>query len=181
MGSWYRAQPWVSLLVRLALAGVFLLAGSLKIADLEANQRAVIAYELLPNDVAIMVGSIQPFFELGLGLLLLLGLAVRLAAWLSAIIFVVFISGISSAWARGLNIDCGCFSKGGTLAPGETPNYLPSILWDVVYLAMAIFLIVYPVSRFSLDGWLNRSSIVDTEGEIDEQTSGSQVGRPDRS
>ncbi|HCU48477.1 MAG TPA: DoxX family protein, partial [Micromonosporaceae bacterium] len=109
MGSWYRAQPWVSLLVRLALAGVFLLAGSLKIADLEANQRAVIAYELLPNDVAIMVGSIQPFFELGLGLLLLLGLAVRLAAWLSAIIFVVFISGISSAWARGLNIDCGCF------------------------------------------------------------------------
>ncbi|HCU49939.1 MAG TPA: hypothetical protein DGG94_09090, partial [Micromonosporaceae bacterium] len=79
------------------------------------------------------------------------------------------------------NIDCGCFSKGGTLAPGETPNYLPSILWDVVYLAMAIFLIVYPVSRFSLDGWLNRSSIVDTEGEIDEQTSGSQVGRPDRS
>ena len=67
-------------------------------------------------------------------------------------VLVLFISGISSAWARGLNIDCGCFSKGGNLAEGETPSYLPSIAWDVLYLAMAIFLIVYPISRFSLDG-----------------------------
>jgi uncharacterized membrane protein YphA (DoxX/SURF4 family) len=136
------------------LAGVFLLAGALKVTDLDANARAVVAYDLLPNDVAIVVGKLQPFFELGLGLFLLAGLATRIAASIAAAVLVVFIAGISSAWARGLNIDCGCFNKGGQLAPGETPNYLPSILWDVLYLAMAVFLIVYPVSRYSLDGWL---------------------------
>ncbi len=164
MGKWQRAQPWISLLVRLGLAGIFLVAGLLKITDLEANARAVVAYELLPNDVAVIVGRIQPFFEITLGLLLLVGLATRVAAWISAVVLVIFISGIASAWARGLNIDCGCFSKGGNLAPGETPNYLPSIAWDVLYLAMAIFLILYPISRFSLDGWISSPSNVDSEG-----------------
>ena len=164
MGKWQRAQPWISLLVRLGLAGIFLVAGLLKITDLEANARAVVAYELLPNDVAVTVGRVQPFFEIALGLLLLIGLATRVAAWISAVVLVIFISGIVSAWARGLNIDCGCFSKGGNLAPGETPNYLPSIAWDVLYLAMAIFLILYPISRFSLDGWISNPSNVDSEG-----------------
>jgi uncharacterized membrane protein YphA (DoxX/SURF4 family) len=168
VGKWQRAQPWISLLVRLGLAGVFLVAGALKVTDLEANSRAVVAYELLPNDLAVTIGRVQPFFEIGLGLLLLIGLATRVAAWISAAVLVVFISGISSAWARGLNIDCGCFSKGGNLAEGETPNYLPSIAWDVLYLAMAIFLIVYPISRFSLDGWINSPSIVDSEGNDNE-------------
>jgi uncharacterized membrane protein YphA (DoxX/SURF4 family) len=157
---------WVSLLARLGLAAVFLTAGALKITDLAASSRAVVAYELMPADVAITVGAIQPFFELTLGVLLLLGLATRVTAMISAAVLVAFISGIVSAWARGLNIDCGCFSKGGQLPPGQTPNYLPEILRDVGLLALAVLLIVYPASRFSLDGWLHRPSKADIhEGE----------------
>lgn len=158
---------WVSLLVRLGLAAVFLIAGALKVTDLDAGGRAVVAYELMPPDVAMTVGAVQPFIEMALGLLLLLGLATRLAAWISAALLVAFISGIVSAWARGLNIDCGCFSKGGHLPPGQTPNYLPEILRDVAFLAMAIFLIIFPASRFSLDGWLNPTSESAIEGEGD--------------
>lgn len=163
-----KAQPWISLLVRLALAGIFIVAGALKVSDLAASGRAVVAYELMPNDVAMVVGAIQPFFELVLGLLLLVGLATRFVAWVSAATMVIFISGIVSAWARGLNIDCGCFSEGGQLAPGETPNYLPEILRDVLFLAMAIFLIIHPVSRFSVDGWLERGVQSGNGGVADE-------------
>jgi len=155
---------WVSLLVRLGLAAVFLTAGALKVTDLPASGRAVVAYQLMPTDVAMTVGAIQPYFEIALGLLLLLGIATRLAAWISAATLVVFISGITSAWARGLNIDCGCFSKGGHLLPGQAPDYLPEILRDLAFLAMAIFLIIFPASRFSLDGWLN-PAVSETEGD----------------
>ncbi len=148
--------PWISLVVRLGLAAVFIVAGALKVTDLAASGRAVVAYELMPTDLAMIVGAIQPFFELVLGGLLLIGLATRVVAMISALTMVAFISGIVSAWARGLNIDCGCFSKGGHLPPGVTPNYLPEILRDMAFLAMAIFLILYPVSRFSLDGWINK-------------------------
>ena len=158
---------WISLLVRLGLAAVFLTAGALKVSDLDASGRAVVAYELMPPDVAMVVGAVQPFVELMLGLLLLLGLATRLAASISAAILVIFISGIVSAWARGLNIDCGCFSKGGHLPEGQVPDYLPEILRDVLFLAMAIFLIIFPASRFSLDGWLLATN--GSEGDADDE------------
>ncbi|HZM76173.1 MAG TPA: MauE/DoxX family redox-associated membrane protein [Candidatus Limnocylindrales bacterium] len=160
---------WVSLLARLGLAAVFLTAGGLKVTDLDASGRAVVAYELMPPDVAMTVGAVQPLVEIALGMLLLLGLATRLAACISAALLVVFISGIVSAWARGLNIDCGCFSQGGNLPAGQTPDYLPEILRDVVFLAMAIFLIIFPASRFSLDGWLNPEPVHRNEAEADDE------------
>lgn len=175
-----KVQPWVGLVARLVLAAVFIVAGALKVTDLDASGRAVVAYELMPADVALTVGAIQPFFEIVLGLLLLVGLATRFAAWVSAVTMVIFISGIVSAWARGLNIDCGCFSKGGPLPPGETPDYLPEILRDVLFLAMAVFLIVYPMSRFSLDAWMERPTWNANGGSIDEQT-GRQEERGARS
>jgi uncharacterized membrane protein YphA (DoxX/SURF4 family) len=157
---------WVSLLVRFGLAAVFFFAGASKVTDLDASGRAVIAYELLPAEVAMIVGTVLPFVEISLGLLLLLGLATRLAAWVATAMLVVFISAIVSAWARGLNIDCGCFSQGGHLPEGQTANYLPEILRDLAFLSMAIFLIIFPASRFSLDGWLLASNA--TEGDADD-------------
>jgi uncharacterized membrane protein YphA (DoxX/SURF4 family) len=167
--KWEKTQPWVSLLMRLGLAGILGYAGWLKVGDLAASGRAVNAYEIMSYDLAMVVGAIQPFLELAVAALLLAGLATRLAAWVSAIMMVAFISGIASAWARGLNIDCGCFSKGGQLAPGEVPNYLPEILRDIAFLAMAIFLIIYPASRYSLDGLLNRPLSADDELDTDDE------------
>ena len=56
----------------------------------------------------------------------------------------VFIAGIASAWARGLAIDCGCFGSGGQLADGQDPGYLPEILRDLGFLALAGFLLIWP-------------------------------------
>lgn len=171
MSGWSRAQPWGSLVVRLGLGGIFLVAGWLKVGDLAASGRAVNAYQIMPYDAAMIVGAAQPFVEIVVGLLLIVGLATRLAAWAGAIMMVAFIAGIASAWARGLNIDCGCFSKGGQLPPGVIPNYLPEILRDVAFLAMAIFLIIYPVSRFSLDARLDRPSSALADDDVLEEDS----------
>ncbi|MEV4413875.1 MauE/DoxX family redox-associated membrane protein [Catellatospora sp. NPDC049609] len=169
--TWHRAQPWVSLACRLGLAGIFIVAGALKVTDLASSGRAVNAYQIMPYDLAMVVGAAQPFVEIVVGLLLLFGLATRLAAWASAVMMVAFIAGIASAWSRGLNIDCGCFSKGGPLPPGVTPNYLPDIIRDVAFLAMAIFLIIYPVSRFSLDARLDRPSPALEDDVLEEENS----------
>lgn len=177
---WNRAQPWLSLVVRLGLAAVFLTAGLPKIFDLAGNARAVNAYQLMSWEAAQVVGAVQPFLEVGIGLLLLVGLITRFAAWLSAIAMVVFISGIASAWARGLSIDCGCFSKGGQLPVGVAPNYTWDIVRDVAFLALAVFLILFPSSRFSLDGKV--LGPMDMEEELDEQAgTGAEARGADRS
>jgi len=139
---------------RLGLAAVWIVAGALKAGDLAGSGRAVNAYQLMPYDAARVVGAVQPFLEIALGLLLLIGLAVRLSAAISALLLVVFIAGIVSAWARGLAIDCGCFSKGGALGAGQTPRYLSEIARDVGFLVLAGILLWRPRTRYSLDGKL---------------------------
>jgi uncharacterized membrane protein YphA (DoxX/SURF4 family) len=150
--------PWISTVARLGLAAVFLIAGGLKVGDLAASGRAVNAYDLISYDTAKIVGAVQPFLEIALGLLLLAGLAVRLSAAIGAVLLVVFIAGIASAWARGLQIDCGCFSKGGELTGGRTAEYGLEILRDLGFLVLAGILLVKPRTRYSVDGLLRGES-----------------------
>ncbi len=155
--TWHGVRPWLGTAVRLGLAAVWLFAGAAKVGDLAASGRAVNAYEVMPFDVAKVVGAALPFVELALGVLLLIGLATRVVAGISAALLVVFIAGIASAWARGLSIDCGCFGSGGELTAGQSPTYGPEILRDVGFLVLAAFLLVWPLTRLSVDSFLERS------------------------
>lgn len=150
MTSRTTATQWISTVVRLALAGVMLVAGALKVGDPQGSVQAVAAYELLPDALETWVGWGLPFAEIALGLLLVAGLMTRWVAALIGALMVAFILAVASAWARGLSIDCGCFGGGGEVAPGEE-RYLSEILRDVGFLAMAAWLVVRPRSRFSLD------------------------------
>jgi uncharacterized membrane protein YphA (DoxX/SURF4 family) len=141
---------WFGLLSRLTLGGVLLAAGWLKIFTPAKSQMAVRAYEVLPISLANFLGIFLPWFEVGLGMLLILGIAVRLSAFLGGALMVVFIAAISQAWARGLSIDCGCFGGGGTVAPGET-KYLSEILRDAGLALLALYLFRYPLTRFAAE------------------------------
>jgi uncharacterized membrane protein YphA (DoxX/SURF4 family) len=151
---WTVWQGWISLVGRVVLGVVWIIAGWSKISDLAASGRAVNAYRLLPYDAATFLGAVLPFVEIALGALLILGLATRLAAIVSTVVLVAFIVGIASAWARGLRIDCGCFGGGGDLAASQQPHYFSETIRDIVLLALAGFLVVFPRSRFSLDARL---------------------------
>ena len=145
------AWPWISTVARLGLAAVWIVAGALKAGDLAASARAVNAYRLMPYETAKVVGAVQPFVEIALGLLLVIGLAVRLSAGISAALLMIFIAGIVSAWARGLAIDCGCFGSGGALAAGQTPRYAWEIARDIGFLVLAGILLRRPWTWFSVD------------------------------
>ena len=162
MSKFEKLQPWIGLVCRLTLGGVLFVAGYLKIDKLEVSQMAVRSYELLPIPIANFLGQTLPFFEVVIGLLLILGAATRAVAALGGFTMFMFIIAIRQAWARGLNIDCGCFGGGGTVAPGET-RYLQEILRDAGLVAMALFLLRYPVSKFSVDKAPKQSNAGDTE------------------
>ena len=155
--TWHGVRPWLGTAVRLGLAAVWLVAGAAKVGDLAASGRAVNAYDVMPYEVAKVVGAALPFVEIALGVLLLIGLATRVVAGISAALLLVFIAGIASAWARGLSIDCGCFGSGGELTAGQSPTYGPEILRDVGFLVLAAFLLVWPLTRLSVDSFLERS------------------------
>ncbi|WP_163510914.1 MauE/DoxX family redox-associated membrane protein [Fodinicola acaciae] len=167
------AQPWVSLVLRLALGIIWLAAALPKITDVDGNVRSVRVYELgVPDVVNQVIGIGQPFLELLLGLLLIVGVATRWVSAFSGLVFLIFIGGIASAWARGLRIDCGCFSKGGQLAAGADPAYLQEIVRDSGFLLIAVLLVIWPLSKFSVDALLRRFSVTAADledGDDDEE------------
>ena len=150
-------QPWIGLVARLILGGVLFLAGYLKVDEPDKSQMAVRAYEILPISIANLLGLLLPFVEVAIGALLILGSLTRFMAALGGFTMVIFIIAIAQAWARGLNIDCGCFGGGGTVAPGET-KYLQEILRDLGLVFLALYLIRYPSTKFSLDKNQNSKS-----------------------
>jgi uncharacterized membrane protein YphA (DoxX/SURF4 family) len=143
-------QPWITLLARLILGGVLLVAGALKVGNLQKSAMAVRAYELLPTAIANFLGYVLPWLEIGLGLLLILGVAVSISGLFGAIIMFAFIIAIAQAWARGLSIDCGCFGGGGPIDPSQT-KYLSEIIRDIGLFGVGIFLYYFPKGRFALD------------------------------
>ena len=143
-------QPWLTLLARLILGGVLLAAGGLKMGNLQKSAMSVRAYELLPIDLANFFGYVLPWIEIGMGLLLIVGAVVSIMGLLGALIMLAFVVAIAQAWARGLSIDCGCFGGGGEIDPGET-KYLSTILRDLGFFLLGVYLYDFPKGRFGLD------------------------------
>jgi uncharacterized membrane protein YphA (DoxX/SURF4 family) len=138
-----RARDVVGTIARLGLAAVWLISGVLKAVDPDTTYVAVRAYDVLPRAVVGAVAAVLPWLEVTLGLLLLAGVATRAVAAASAALLLVFVAGVTQAWARGLSIDCGCFGGGRAVAPSET-SYGWELLRDAGFLLMAGWLVTRP-------------------------------------
>jgi len=142
---------WVGLAGRLYLGYTFITAGIDKLPHHDTTELAVRAYQLLPWQWVSAYATALPIAELLLGILLVLGILTRSVAVLLALGLCSFLVGITSAWARGLNIDCGCFGGGGATTD---PHYLEHVLRDVGYLAIAVYLVVVRRTALALGDWL---------------------------
>jgi uncharacterized membrane protein YphA (DoxX/SURF4 family) len=148
-------KEWLGLVARLVTGGVWIWAGALKLGDSYQSVQAVRAYDLLPESLVEPVGYLLPVLEVVIGFALVVGLLTRGAAVLSALLFVAFIVGIASAWARGLEIDCGCFGGGG-YDPDAASAYPWEIARDAGLLLASLFLVRWPRTRLALDSVMFR-------------------------
>ncbi|SBW21153.1 DoxX family protein [Candidatus Protofrankia californiensis] len=146
----------LSTVVRLGLAVLWLAAGLFKIGDPQGMVRSVRAFRILPEPLVHPVAYAVPFVEITLGLLLLAGLAVRVSAAVSALLLAAYITAIASAAARGLRIDCGCFSSGGDLTAGAPTHYTGEIVRDSLLLVASALLVRLPAGALTVDRLLEQ-------------------------
>ncbi|MGH6654435.1 MAG: MauE/DoxX family redox-associated membrane protein, partial [Actinocrinis sp.] len=114
------AQPWISLAARLLLGAMWFYYSLPKLGTAEQNAASVRNFRILPGGLIETFAYAQPYTELALGLLVLVGLGTRLVAVLSAALLLVYIAGIVSLGARGIHITCGCGGAGGQVSAGQT-------------------------------------------------------------
>lgn len=81
--------------------------GSVKLSLLEFA-RQVDSYQMLSPGLVNFIAHVLPFFELFLGLWLISCIAQRFSGLLATLALCGFMAAITTAYFRGLKIDCGC-------------------------------------------------------------------------
>ena len=154
------------LTVRAVPAFLLLWAGFSKAFDRQGSILAVDAYGVLPDTLVRIVAALLPWIEIGVGILLVLGLFVRFAGIATAVLACVFIAALAQAKARGLAIDCGCFGGGGA---GQGVSW-----WDIardIPIALAgIYLAMRPRGPLQLDNLLDVTEDHDDEDRGSDET-----------
>ena len=143
-------HPYLTLASRMGLAGVFIFAGLAKLHYTDTLVWEIKQYHILPHSLASAYGHVLPSLEIALGILLVLGLFMRLSASVSALVVLSFIIAKIVAFARGLDIHiCGCFGSAGDLLA------LHSLIIDFVLLALALQILFHRGEFLSLGTWLS--------------------------
>ena len=146
------SNRYVTMLSRIALGAVFILASIEKISAPEAFASAVQAYKLSPFPLINLFALIVPWMELICGIFLVAGLFVRSSAALVSMLLVLFVGGIVSAILRRLEIDCGCFGS----AHASPVGWL-RVVEDMGLLLLGMQICLFPRSAFALEGLLRES------------------------
>lgn len=157
--NWVSVRAWLATVVRVFLGAVWIWAAWSKLQSPRTFVQAVRAYDVTWEWLSKAIGYGLPVLEFCLGVVLILGVATRLAAAVSAALFVVFLVGLVQAAVRGIQLDCGCFGGGGTTAAGQT-TYTLDILRDIGLLVLAAYLVVWHMSRVSIDAAMARNDYV---------------------
>lgn len=128
-------KKWGELVVRIILGGLFVYAGVRKVIDPIGFLEAIRSFRILQDPWAAWVAMGLPWLEIAAGLGLVCGKFYQGALLVINALLVVFLGGILSAWARGLDIDCGCFGS----SKAEV-QYWDIVLRDLVMLAAGAWL-----------------------------------------
>jgi uncharacterized membrane protein YphA (DoxX/SURF4 family) len=127
-------------LSRLFLGVIFVYASYDKIIHPVPFAEIVYNYQILPDVLVNPASLFLPWIELLVGLSLILGIWLPGAVLICNLLLMVFFSTLVFNMARGLDIDCGCFTvTAGSSSSGHMAWYL---LRDGFFLLVALFLFV---------------------------------------
>jgi len=127
----------LTLSARFILGGVFIYAGFDKILHPSAFAEVVYNYNILPDGLINLTAIVLPCMELVLGIFLIINFWMPGTVVMSSLILMTFIGALLFNMARGLNINCGCFSA---TAVESSMNIL-TVLRDTSFLAIAVYLL----------------------------------------
>ena len=132
---WDRFYPWAYHVLRVALGGIFIYAGVVKLFQAQAFARSLSQFDLLPDTLVPMVALGLPALELLAGIGLVLQVRGSLAVISSLLL--IFLAVLGYAILLDLDIDCGCF----LLEEIGARNSVKAAFWrDLVMVAATLFL-----------------------------------------
>jgi uncharacterized membrane protein YphA (DoxX/SURF4 family) len=138
-------SSYTLLVLRILLGGTFLFAGFAKIGNVSALIGEIEKYQILPVVLAQAYGHVLPILEIMVGLLLVLGIKLRISSAIGGLLVLSFTIAKLAAISRGLDIGvCGCL---GTAVPLMSTQ---SLAIDFILLGLSIYIILFGNKSFSI-------------------------------
>jgi uncharacterized membrane protein YphA (DoxX/SURF4 family) len=132
---------WLLVAGRLILGGVFVYAAYSKLDQhWSLFAMSINSYQIVSETTATFLAHTLPWLELGLGLLLLTGWALRWTATAAFALLLFFFGVMLRAYLKNLAIFCGCFGIGEQLGP-KTLTRDGSLAALALIVAVSAFLI----------------------------------------
>lgn len=130
-----RWNSWIIVILGWLFGLVFIWTGWLKVQDPAQFLVNIRSFQLLPDPFAAWLALGLPWLEIFSGLAVLTGWLRQGGLLLLNMALVIFGIALLSAWARGLDIECGCF--GGNR---DATTIGEALVRDAVLLAVGIWL-----------------------------------------
>ena len=140
--SW-RTEPLFWIAIRAVVGSLWIYFGAEKLFRLPAFAESVENYQILTRPWTDAVAVLVPWLEIVIGVAILLRLAYTGALTISSGLLLVFIGALAQAWARGLDISCGCTPWS---AEGKT-NYGLGIGINVAWLLLTLMMTYGELTR----------------------------------
>lgn len=124
---------------RLLLGAVFVAASWSKIMDPAGFAMIIANYQIVPSGAGQLTALFLPWLELVCGLCLLINRWVQGAAYVVAVLMVVFMGALGYNMVRGMDVTCGCF----TLTDDAPASMWMYMIRDIILLIMTLGILWY--------------------------------------
>lgn len=136
---------YLPFLLRIVLGGIFIYAAIGKILYPAEFSEAIANYQLVPVAVTNILAIVLPWVELIAGLFLLNGFKTQSANFILLVMICVFSFGAILAVARGLDINCGCFTE------SSRKVGIIFLAEEAAMLLMSVCIYFFDKEKFSID------------------------------
>ena len=142
-------NPYLSLVLRLYIGGIFIFAGMSKVHYPGEFAENLAAYQMLPYWAINFAAVILPWVEIICGLFLIIGLKSRVSASMIGVFLIVFSFGIFINLLKGTPISCGCFDSIGA-----------AISWKDVFRDLGWFILTLQIFFYDQISLIRRGQLL---------------------
>ena len=141
-------MKWIVRVLRIGFGCLLIFASIDKIRHPHDFAQMVENYRVIGEGLSTWVAVFIPYLEVVVGLFLIVGIWIDAASMINMILMMVFLILVTQAYARGLDISCGCYSveEGHIIGPFKV---LTNLFYGV--LSLILVLLVFNPSKEARD------------------------------
>jgi len=130
----------IVVVARIIIGAIFLISGLAKISDPARFILTLREFRLFPEVIVPFTSIWLPWFELIIGLSVLVGLLHRTSALMLACLNAGFLAAILSVIVRGIEVDCGCFGMLADMLGLPDMADMKAVVRNIVFIGLCLLI-----------------------------------------